>query len=243
MFGLRLEAFALVFTRLSTVLFLLPGFGERALSMRIKVYIALVLAAVFTPIFDIPADADVSVGSFGNEFLVGLTLGLAARSFIWVLQIAGSIAAQATSLSQLFGGAAIDPSPAMGQLFMLSGLTLFFVADLHLVSMVYIDRSYILFPIGVPMSFAALGDWSTSHISFVFALSFALAAPFVFLALLYNLALGVINKAMPQLMVAFVGAPLITLGGIVVFALAVPIALVKWKSVFETFLNSGLGSM
>ena len=45
-----------------------------------------------------------------------------------------------------------------------------------------------------------------------FALALSLAAPFVIASLLYNVALGVINKAMPQLMVAFVGAPAITCG-------------------------------
>ena len=50
-------------------------------------------------------------------------------------------------------------------------------------------------------------------------LAFTLAAPFVLVSVLYNLTLGVINRAMPQLMVVFVGAPVITgLGLAVLFA-------------------------
>ncbi|MFC3118840.1 flagellar biosynthetic protein FliR [Jhaorihella thermophila] len=38
-------------------------------------------------------------------------------------------------------------------------------------------------------------------------LPFSLSAPFVIASLLYNLTLGAINRAMPQLMVTLVGAP------------------------------------
>jgi flagellar biosynthetic protein FliR len=69
-----------------------------------------------------------------------------------------------------------------------------------------------------------------------FALAFSLAAPFVVASFLYNLALGAINRAMPQLMVAFVGAPVITAGGLVLLALALPALLGVWLAAFDEFL-------
>ncbi len=56
-----------------------------------------------------------------------------------------------------------------------------------------------------------------------FALGFSLAAPFVIAGFAYNLALGAINRAMPQLMVAFIGAPAITAGGLLILMLAAPV--------------------
>ena len=53
-----------------------------------------------------------------------------------------------------------------------------------------------------------------------FALAFSLAAPFVTAALLYNIALGVINRAMPQLSVTFIGAPALTAGGLLLILVA-----------------------
>ena len=44
----------------------------------------------------------------------------------------------------------------------------------------------------------------------------------------YNVALGAINRAMPQLMVAFIGAPAITAGGILILMLAAPVILHFW---------------
>lgn len=58
------------------------------------------------------------------------------------------------------------------------------------------------------------------------------------MSILYNLALGVINKAMPQLMVAFVGAPLITLGGLFLLFLVAPLMLSVWLSALDQFMSS-----
>ena len=59
--------------------------------------------------------------------------------------------------------------------------------------------------------------------------AFLLAWPFVAVNLLYNLCLGFINKALPQLMVAFVGAPFMVGAGATLFALSVSALLYAWR--------------
>ena len=63
-----------------------------------------------------------------------------------------------------------------------------------------------------------------------FELAFSLAAPFLAAGLIYNLALGAINRAMPQLMVALVGAPAITGMALLILALAAPTILQVWAA-------------
>ena len=75
-------------------------------------------------------------------------------------------------------------------------------------------------------------------VSSAFTFAFTLAVPFVAVSLLYNLALGVINRAMPQLMVAFVGAPAITYGALVLLALTAPLVLALWADQFQGRLLS-----
>ena len=72
-------------------------------------------------------------------------------------------------------------------------------------------------------------------------LGFSLAAPFVIAAFAYNLALGAINKAMPQLMVAFIGAPAITAGGLLILMLAAPVILTYWNGRLDATLLDPLG--
>ena len=76
---------------------------------------------------------------------------------------------------------------------------------------------------GLPVPAADVAAWGTARVAQAFALGFSLAAPFVIAGFAYNLALGAINRAMPQLMVAFIGAPAITAGGLLILMLAAPV--------------------
>ena len=63
-----------------------------------------------------------------------------------------------------------------------------------------------------------------------FGLAIMLAWPFVAVNLLYNICLGFINKALPSLMVAFVGAPFMIGAGIMLLAFSIATMLVVWTN-------------
>ena len=50
------------------------------------------------------------------------------------------------------------------------------------------------------------------------------------------IALGAINRAMPQLMVSMVGAPALTLGALALLAVVTPVLLSVWLGVFQDYL-------
>ena len=79
-------------------------------------------------------------------------------------------------------------------------------------------------------------QWGLGGISRAFALGFSIAAPFVIAGLIYNVALGAINRAMPQLMVSMIGAPAQTLGGLALLMIALPTGLLVWHDAFDAFL-------
>ena len=56
--------------------------------------------------------------------------------------------------------------------------------------------------------------------------------------LIYNVALGAINRAMPQLMVSMIGAPAQTLGGLALLMIALPTGLMVWNDAFDAFLSN-----
>lgn len=165
-------------------------------------------------------------------------IGLGVRLFILSLQTAGAIAAQSTSLSQIMGGAAIEPLPAMGHVLTIGAFALAVMTGLHVKAAQLLIHSYVILPIGLFLAPNHVADWGLSQVAYAFELAFLLAAPFVIMSILYNLALGVINKAMPQLMVAFVGAPLITLGGLFLLFLVAPLMLSVWLSALDQFMSS-----
>ncbi|WP_238538248.1 flagellar biosynthetic protein FliR [Oceaniovalibus guishaninsula] len=238
--GPWLLAACAVFLRVGAAMALLPAFGERTVPVRIRLMLALGFTLIVMPgIVPMlpPIDSGMLIGRWLlSETVIGLAIGAVLRLFVLGLQIAGSIAAQSVSLAQIFGGQALEPQPAIGHVLVIAGLALAVMAGLHVKIAMFLTLSYDLMPPGRLPDAADLMEWGLQRTSHAFALGFTLAAPFVVTSLLYNLALGVINRAMPQLMVAFVGAPAITAGGLVLLALAAPLMLRVWLSAMDVFL-------
>lgn len=233
----------LVFLRVGAVIALLPGFGEQSVPTRIRLAATLAFTAVVAPavVADFGSSANVLV-PIGTEVASGLALGVGLRLFVMALQMLGAIIAQATSLAQLFGGVGPEPQPAIANLLVMAGLALAMMANLHVRAAELLILSYDVLPAGRLPNPSDMADWGLSHIARAFALAFTLSAPFTIAALIYNVALGVINRAMPQLMVSFVGAPALTAGGLVLLAIVAPLALTLWLDRFQDFLSAPFGA-
>jgi flagellar biosynthesis protein FliR len=229
------EGAVLIFLRIGAAMAALPAFGEQSIPTRIRLVLTLMFSAAIAPAVLPGLQSASLVQGFFPEVVIGLFLGLSIRLFVLALMTAGTIAANATSLSQLFPSGA-EPQPAISQLLVVSGLALAVQADLHLRLTEYLILSYDLMPGGLWPDAGTLAQLSLSQSSRAFALAFMIAMPFVIASLLYNVALGVINRAMPQLMVSLVGAPALSLGGLVLLALVAPLALSVWLAAMNGFL-------
>lgn len=216
----------LIFARAGTMLMLLPGFGEMSLPVRVRLAVALLLAAVLLPLhrdaYQIDLRSFGPVGAMlGEELFIGAVLGLTARLTISSLQVAGSVIAQQLGLGFV---TAIDPTMGqqgaiVGNFLSLLGVTLIFATDLHHLVIAALNESYTLFAPGeVPL----LGDvaaLTTRTIASAFRIGIQLSAPFLVFGLLFNLGLGVLSRLMPQMQVFFVGLPLSILIGLLVLFL------------------------
>ncbi|MDP2062225.1 MAG: flagellar biosynthetic protein FliR [Phaeovulum sp.] len=225
----------IVFLRVGAAMALLPAFGETAIPARVRLVVALaftlvVLPAVRASIAPLHAAGSLPGQVLATEVLAGLALGAILRISVLALQIAGTIAAQATSLAQLFGGGAGEPQPAIGHLMTWGGLALAVSLGLHVTLAGALIGSYDAMPAGQFPGAESIRQWGVGGVAHGFALAFTLAAPFVLAGLVYNVALGAINRAMPQLMVAFVGAPALTAGGLLLLVLCIPAGLALWHN-------------
>lgn len=233
-------AVALAFVRIGAMVALMPGFGDTAVPQRIKLALVVGLTLVVAPLLAeriSAADVPPSFLALGGEAVAGLILGIGMRLFIAALQTAAAMIAQATTLAQLFSGVAPEPQPAIGNLLLIAGIALAMATGLHVRAAELVLISYDILPAGVHHSAAAAADWGLALISRTFSLAFSLAAPFVIASLIYNLALGAINRAMPTLMVSMVGAPALTLGGLALLAVATPVLLAVWVDAFTAHID------
>ncbi|MEM7295700.1 MAG: flagellar biosynthetic protein FliR [Pseudomonadota bacterium] len=230
----------LVFLRVGAIMALLPALGEQSVPVRVRLGLTLAFTMIVAPMVGQRYEGlgmnAVTLQWVAAEVIAGLVLGIFLRLFILTLQFAGSIAAQATSLSQLVPTPAFEPMPTLGQILVVAAFALATLADLHLRVAEYIVRSYVLFPAGRLPTPAFVLEIGTDRVAASFELAFVLSAPFVAASLLYNVTLGVINRAMPQLMVAFVGAPAITMAALILLMLCAPVMLEVWLSAFNGFM-------
>lgn len=235
-----------VFVRVSAMMAVLPAFGDQPVPTRVRLVLAIMFTLVVAPavgptIGPMPDGLLRSAALLGPEALAGLFFGIFLRFFILALQIAGSIAAQSTSLSQIFGGTAgVDPQPAIGHVLVVAGTALAALSGLHVQAAAYMIQSYTLVPYGGLQS-DLVSRVGVSEVTRAFGLGFTLAAPFMIASLIYNVILGVINRAMPQLMVSFVGAPAITAGGLLLLFLTAPVILSVWMAAFSAFMDMPFG--
>ncbi|MEO3477821.1 flagellar biosynthetic protein FliR [Phaeobacter sp. CAU 1743] len=237
---------AIVFLRISAMASVLPAFGEQYVPVRVKLAVSLAFTAIVAPALpQIPAPTGVLqyAGIAASEAVIGLALGVGIRFFVHAIQTAGTIAAQSTSLAQVLGGIGAEPMPALGAVLLISALALAVMMGLHVRVAEFMIHSYEAFPVGVFPAAGGLSEWGVQRIAKSYYMAFTLAAPFLIAAVVYNLALGVINRAMPQLMVAFVGAPVITFGGLFILMVGSPVILDVWIRSLMTFLADPGGNI
>lgn len=220
--------FLLIFARIGTMIMLLPGIGEAAIPVRVRLVSALLLAALLFPLHRAAFTLDLS--SFfpvllllGQELLVGAVLGLTARLAVSALQVAGNIVAQQLGLAY---ASSIDPTQGqqaalLANFLTLLGVTLLFATNLHHLAISALHESYSLFRPGEMPFTGDMAALTIRTISSAFRIGVQLSAPFLVFGLLFNFGLGILSRLMPQMQVFFVGVPLSILAGFVVLLLVV----------------------
>jgi flagellar biosynthetic protein FliR len=236
-----LLAYLLVFLRIGTTTALLPLFGEQFIPQRVRLAIALSFTAIVASALskDQMLRVDFAFSSFAAEVAAGLTLGLALRIVLTALQMAGSMIAQATSISQLFAGVGPEPQPAITNLLMVTAFAIAIAGGILIKTVEFFLMSFDLIPLGGWLPVGDVAQLGMSQVSAAFSLAVVLSMPFAVASLLYNLLLGFINRAMPTLMVSFIGAPALAIGALVMLFVAGPAICVVWLKAFFNFLSTG----
>ncbi len=234
----------LVFARVGALASLLPGIGDSVVPARIRLAFALLLSLTLYPLVrtklpPVPDTVGALAGHVGLEIAIGLGLGALLRMFLGALAVAGEIISLQTTLSfsQTTNPLQAQPTPSVGAFLSILALTLVFVTDLHQMFIGAVARSYDLFPAGraPPVrDFAALAVRTFAE---TFALGLQLSAPVMVFALVFNVALGLVARIMPQFQVFFAATPLALLLGLSVFALSVGTVGLVWVDRFRAFVE------
>lgn len=236
-----------IFTRMSVFLFLVPTLGERTLSSRTRLVVAMMLTWLLLPSVLVGGGPDMSTMSLAlaviaKEGIYGAFMGLFLRLMVFTLQIVGNIVSQSMSISQPLGeGIATEPNPTLSSAFMLAAVTLLVTWDFHIEAFGLFRQSYEAFPLGSTPDFDNFAYSLTHKAVTMFKIALSLAFPFVLLNFIYNLLLGFVNRAMPQLLVSFVGMPAMIGIGMILLALSISMMMTLWLNHFQSHVSGVFG--
>jgi flagellar biosynthesis protein FliR len=224
--------FMTVVARLSFIIFFLPGIGEQVIPNRARAFLLVGVALAITTSGFItgPASTDLTTlfGLLVTEIFIGFALGVMLRATIWMMTIAGSVIAQSIGLSQFLAPALEHEAQTLtANLLSMAGAAVLLSANFHVEVIVSLMRLYTDIPLGALTLLS--GPMLAQSLYSAFGFALLLAWPFVAVNLLYNVSLGFINKALPSLMVAFVGAPFMVGAGTMMLALSIAGLLIAWK--------------
>jgi flagellar biosynthetic protein FliR len=240
----QVYAVGLVFMRTAAVVMLIPGIGETFVPPRIRLALALTLALCLGPIAQanlpaMPSGVGDMAGQVLKELIVGLMLGAFLRFFLGALSVAGEVMALQSTLAfaQTANPLQAQPGGAIASFLSLLGMVLLFATNTHHLFIAAIARSYTLF---APAKHVLVQDAATVALRAMadsFSLGLQLAAPIMVFALVFNVALGLVGRVMPQFQVFFAGAPLTLLFGLSIVALSLGTGMLVWLDHFRDFLR------
>lgn len=201
--------------------------------VRVRLILALSLMLVLFPAvvsdYTPPERPSEIAALFAAEAVSGALIGFGIRLTVFAIQTAGAIISQNLSLAQLFGSSiSFDQETPISTLLVFAAVVMAVSAGIHFEAVNVLIMSYDLMPLGAFPGASATGEWAAERTAFAFSAALSLAFPFVILGFIYNMAIGAANRAMPQLMVAFVGIPAVTFAGFVLLAVCAPVIITVW---------------
>jgi len=242
LYGVEIWATALLFARIGGMLMLLPGFGEPAVSPRIRLGLALAMAIALGPALadrvpQISATALGMAGQVASELFIGVLLGGAARLLVSALATAGQIIGLEIGIA--FAQTADPTQTQSGQLLAvflgIMGVALIFATGLHHMFLSGIVGSYDVITLGTPPPVGDAAQLALETTASSFRVGFQIAMPVIAAGLIFRVGLGVLSRLIPQIQVFFVALPLQIMGGLVVFALGISTGMLIWLDSIQRY--------
>lgn len=206
--------------RLLALLSVAPVLSHRAAPLRLKVALALAIALVLAPTVPAPPIGDAltapGMALLAQNIAIGVIIGFTVRLVFSALELAGEVIGLQIGLSfaGFFNPAAGTTQTAASSFLSLLGTLMFLAIDGHLMLLYAVTESFRLFPLTggaeLPLSFDRVARLGGE----VFAIGLTIALPFIAVAMLVNIVVGVAARVAPQLNIFAVGFPLTTLVGL-----------------------------
>ncbi|MBI0326821.1 flagellar biosynthetic protein FliR [Burkholderia plantarii] len=233
-----LTAFLWPFVRILALVAAAPLVGNAAVPARVKIGLSALTAIAVAPALGPLPQATVfsaeGIWILVNQFLIGVSMGFVMQIVFAVAEGAGDFIGLQMGLGfATFFDPHAGTTPMMGRVLNAFAMLAFVAFDGHLQLIAVLVESFASVPISSDLLHPA--GWQTlagAGIN-VFAMGLLLALPVVAALLITNLALGILNRAAPQIGIFQVGFPVLMLVGLLLVQLMVPNMIPFFSSLFD----------
>ena len=205
--------------RISAFLLSAPFFSIRAVTVRIRVLLAVLLTLMVYPLTDWPTIDPISAAGLQEVFVqvfIGVSMGLLLQIVNAALIVGGQAISSSMGLSM---ANMVDPNmgnvPVIAQFLIVCSTLIFLGLGGHVIVISLVLESFQLLPIGELIELQALIGLIIEWSSMMFLGALLLGMPIIASLLLINIGLGVITRAAPALNIFAVGFPAMILAGMV----------------------------
>ncbi len=231
-------------TRVLAFMSIAPFFGNKSLSLPIKVAMGFMLAVAIAPAIPNLPKIDLlsleGVLIIIEQMIIGLAMGFIAQIIFTAIEMAGQI----SGMTMGFGFATFfDPqshgsTAVISQFLNVLAMLVFLGMDGHLMMITALLESFYSFPVS-----EVAGSIDGMRIALwggkIFSIGLQLALPVVATLLITNMALGVLTRSAPQLNIFGIGFPVTIAVGFLVIALMLPSMAVPYHYFIEQGITAG----
>jgi flagellar biosynthetic protein FliR len=247
----ELLCFFMVLVRISTLLMLLPIFGDKSVPGNVKILLSITVSAVLFPILrsnGVVNTADAAVwsqssakilGVLATEMLVGLAIGFASQLVFHAIQIAGDFMAQLMgfSMASMYDPHLEHQTVVLGQILSALAMLTFLSIDGHHVLFRALVESFHLIPQGHFVINEAFKNSIIHLTGNTLLFGIQLTAPMAVCMLLVNIVYGIMGKALPSLNILSLSMASSALIGMFVLVITYPSFQSGMSNIFQTYFE------
>ncbi|MGK9052301.1 flagellar biosynthetic protein FliR [Neorhizobium sp. CSC1952] len=239
-------ALFLAFCRMGGCMMVLPGFGSARIPPQVRLFAAVAVSMAMLPLLwdmiypKVSSPGATYVGLIFTEVLIGVVYGLIARLYTLGMQFAGAILTMSIGFTAPGGHDILEDTSEnqMTNLLTLSGLLLLFMMDFHHVVFRALVDSYTATPVGAVIDSQKILITLTDTLRASTMIMLRLASPFLIYGLMFNVAIGLINKLAPQIPVFFISTPFLLMGGLFLLYLSIAALIRQYADGFAPIFMS-----
>jgi flagellar biosynthesis protein FliR len=243
-----IEAFLLMFTRIVTIMALLPIFGSFAVPPQLKVGLALILTSlVFAPTIGlhplhIPGNyaGALLIVLMVKEVIVGLAIGYASVFLFTAVNFAARLVdtEMGFGMVELIDPFSDDMLTGMGQLWIIVFSIFLLLINGHYFFLLAVQKSFAVIPLlGEHFNAGHMASHFVDMVGNVFVLAIKMSAPIYVALIMTEMALGIVARTVPQINIYFVGLPMKIMIGLGAAVIVLPMLTGLFRKMFEGLMQ------